>query len=169
MNIYLQLKLIARSWWRNRLFFLISLFSLTVGLGCTNLLMTFFIHEYNVEKENPNRECIYMLRQDDPMKEGYKVLFVVPPAANQIRTKYAEVSSLLCVNSMSVTACHIEGQKVEKPLFIQSDSTLNEFFPYTVAAGNLREALTMPDKVAVSEAYARKVFGKENPIGKVLD
>ena len=50
MNIFLNIKLIVRNWWRNKLFFLISLFSLTAGLGCTNLLMTFFIHEYNVEK-----------------------------------------------------------------------------------------------------------------------
>lgn len=52
MNVFLNIKLIARNWWRNKLFFLISLFSLTAGLGCTNLLMTFFIHEYNVEKYN---------------------------------------------------------------------------------------------------------------------
>lgn len=55
MNVFLNIKLIARNWWRNKLFFLISLFSLTAGLGCTNLLMTFFIHEYNVEKYNTDR------------------------------------------------------------------------------------------------------------------
>ena len=43
MNVFLNIKLIARNWWRNKLFFLISLFSLTAGLGCTNLLMTFLI------------------------------------------------------------------------------------------------------------------------------
>lgn len=53
MNVFLNIKLIARNWWRNKLFFLISLFSLTAGLGCTNLLMTFFIHEYNVENIIP--------------------------------------------------------------------------------------------------------------------
>ncbi len=169
MNIYLQLKLIARSWWRNRLFFLISLFSLTVGLGCTNLLMTFFIHEYNVEKENPDRECIYMLRQDNPMKEGSKTLFASPQATDQIRAKYAEVASVLCVRGVSVTVCQLDGQKVQKPQFVEADSTLNDIFPYTVVAGSLREALTVPGKVALSEAYAGKVFGKENPIGKTLE
>ena len=59
MNVFLNIKLIARNWWRNKLFFLISLFSLTAGLGCTNLLMTFFIHEYNVEKYNTDRNLIY--------------------------------------------------------------------------------------------------------------
>ena len=42
MNIYLKLTL--RNWWRNKLYFCISLFSLTVGLACTNLLVTYFIH-----------------------------------------------------------------------------------------------------------------------------
>lgn len=60
MNVFLNIKLIARNWWRNKLFFLISLFSLTAGLGCTNLLMTFFIHEYNVEKYNTDRNLIYL-------------------------------------------------------------------------------------------------------------
>ena len=58
MNIFLNIKLIVRNWWRNKLFFLISLFSLTAGLGCTNLLMTFFIHEYNVEKYNTDRNPV---------------------------------------------------------------------------------------------------------------
>ena len=52
------------------MYFFISLFSLIIGLACTNLLATFFIHEYNIESTNPNRENIYILRQDSPMEEG---------------------------------------------------------------------------------------------------
>ena len=33
MNVFLNIKLIARNWWRNKLFFLISLFSLTAVWG----------------------------------------------------------------------------------------------------------------------------------------
>lgn len=60
--IYLiTLNLIVRSWWRNKMFFLISLFSLTIGIACTNLLITFVIHEYNIEKSNPDKEYIFCL------------------------------------------------------------------------------------------------------------
>ena len=48
MNMLLNIKLIIRSWWRNKTYFFISLFSLTIGLACTNLLVTFFIQEYNI-------------------------------------------------------------------------------------------------------------------------
>ena len=50
MNTIAIFKIIFRGWWRNKLFILISLISLTVGLGCTNLLVTFFIHEYNIRE-----------------------------------------------------------------------------------------------------------------------
>ena len=76
MNMLLNIKLIIRSWWRNKMYFFISLFSLTIGLACTNLLVTFFIHEYNIESTNPNRENIYVLRQDSPMEEGAECIRV---------------------------------------------------------------------------------------------
>ena len=99
MNVFLNIKLIARNWWRNKLFFLISLFSLTAGLGCTNLLMTFFIHEYNVEKYNTDRNLIYLLRQDSPMEEGIKVAYSTSDAATQKKQK------MLCNGSFPLLSC----------------------------------------------------------------
>ena len=111
MNIFLNIKLIVRNWWRNKLFFLISLFSLTAGLGCTNLLMTFFIHEYNVEKYNTDRNLIYLLRQDSPMEEGIKVAYSTSDAATQIKEKYAEITDILHVNGMSGNLCKYNGTR----------------------------------------------------------
>lgn len=113
MNVFLNIKLIARNWWRNKLFFLISLFSLTAGLGCTNLLMTFFIHEYNVEKYNTDRNLIYLLRQDSPMEEGIKVAYSTSDAATQIKEKYAEITDILRVNGMSGNLCKYNGTDIK--------------------------------------------------------
>ena len=38
MENLVLLKLIFRNWWRNKLFAVISLVSLVVGISCTNLL-----------------------------------------------------------------------------------------------------------------------------------
>lgn len=168
MNIFLTIKLIARGWWRNKLFFLISLFSLTVGLVCTNLLMTFFIHEYNVEKQNEERHLIYALRQDSPMEEGKKVAYATTDAMTQIREKYAEVKSVLCINGIGANLCKYKEATYKQPLSICADSTLTDFFPYAVREGNLAEVLATPDKIAVSETFARKLFGSKSGIGEVL-
>ena len=116
MNILLNIKLIIRNWWRNKMYFFISLFSLTVGLACTNLLVTFFIHEYNIESTNPNRENIYILRQDSPMEEGELVTYVTALAGNQIKSNYAEVESILRMNILTSTHYEYDRNKVPTPV-----------------------------------------------------
>lgn len=69
MNSYLSLKLVIRSWKRNKLFVAISLVSLVVGIACTTLLMAFVIHEYNVENNNPNKNRILRLVQTLPFAQ----------------------------------------------------------------------------------------------------
>ena len=50
------LKLVLRSWWRNKTFSVISIVSLAIGIACTNLLVAFVIYEFNIEADNPNKE-----------------------------------------------------------------------------------------------------------------
>lgn len=169
MNTIAIFKIIFRGWWRNKLFILISLISLTVGLGCTNLLVTFFIHEYNIEQQTPDRHLIFALRQDSPMEEGVKVSYVNANTAEQIKGKYAEITDMLRLNGMYADICKYNGIKYEHPLFICADSTLNKFFHYTTLEGSLSTVLTTPDKIAISETFARKLFHGHSGIGEMIE
>ncbi|MEI3117865.1 MAG: hypothetical protein V8T12_02290 [Parabacteroides johnsonii] len=72
------LKLVLRSWWRNKTFSIISIVSLAIGIACTNLLVAFVIYEFNIEADNPNKEKIVYMAQDWPMKSGReKASFIV--------------------------------------------------------------------------------------------
>jgi len=137
MNNLLYLKLIARNWWRNKTYFFISLFSLTIGLACTNLLVTFFIHEYNIESTNPNRENIYVIRQDSPMEEGELMTYTTAMATEQIKNNYAEVESMLRMNTLTSSHYEYQGNKMSDVLALQVDSTLLRCFPYEVEEGSL--------------------------------
>lgn len=43
--------------------------------------------------------------------------------------------------------------------FISADTTLQHFFHYHPIAGSLKQVLEQPGKVALSEAFAHKLFG----------
>ncbi len=165
----LTIKLIIRNWWRNKIYFFISLFSLTIGSACTNLLVTFFIHEYNIESSNPEQENIYILRQDSPMGDDEKVTYTADNAAKLIQKNYAEIESMFRLNSMDASQFQYKGQQISKAIFLQVDSTLLHFFDYTTKEGSLKEALTTPDKIVLSETYARKVFGNKQPVGERIE
>ena len=72
MDFPLMFRLILRGWWRNKLFFAVAVISLSVGLACTNLLLTYFVHDYFIEQNNPDKDRIFALRQDNFFEEGQK-------------------------------------------------------------------------------------------------
>ena len=170
MILRVTLKMILRSWWRNKVFFLVSVLSLALGLACTNLLMTYFVHEYGLESRNPDRDRLFFLRQDDPMNEGNRVAFAAAEIPPQLKNSYAEVEDFLRLGRPEVLYCAVDGQKVEGNLtLLSADTTLTRFFDYHTVAGSLEQALRQPGKVALSAACARRLFGERLAVGRQIE
>ena len=169
MTILATLKMIIRGWWRNKVFFLISVMSLAIGLTCTNLLFTYFVHDYNIENGNKDKGRIFCLRQDSPMQEGNKVAYASAEIPPLLKKKYAEVQDYLRINTLAPQYCK-QGENVFQDIeFICADTTLLHFFRYQPIAGSLKQVLEQPGKVALSETFASKVFGNKNPLGESLE
>ena len=170
MILNVTLKMILRSWWRNKVFFLVSVASLALGLACTNLLMTYFVHEHGLEGRNPDRDRIVFLRQDDPMNEGKRVAYAAAEIPQRLKHSYAAVEAYLRMGTLHLLSCKVDGQKVESNFIVLStDTTLTRFFDYRTAEGSLEQALRQPNKVALSAACARKLFGSREAVGQHLE
>ena len=103
------------------------------------------------------------------MGDDEKVTYTADNAAKLIQKSYAEIESMFRLNSMGASQFQYKGQQIAKAVFLQVDSTLLHFFDYTTKEGSLIEALTTPDKIALSETYARKVFGNKQPVGEKIE
>lgn len=170
MILNVTLKMILRSWWRNKVFFLVSVASLALGLACTNLLMTYFVHEHGLEGRNPDRDRIVFLRQDDPMTEGKRVAFAAAEIPPRLKNSYAEVEDILRLGKLDLLYCKVNEQKVEGDfMMLSADTTLTRFFDYHAAEGNLEQALREPGKMALSAACARSLFGRKQAVGKQVE
>ena len=170
MILNVTLKMIVRSWWRNKVFFLVSVASLALGLACTNLLMTYFVHEHGLEGSNPDRDRIVFLRQDDPMNEGKRVAYAAADIPQRLKDSYAEVEDYLRLGKLDMLSCKVDGQKVDGSLILLSaDTTLTRFFDYRTAQGSLEQVLHRPDQVALSAACARKLFGGGEAFGRHIE
>lgn len=164
----ITLKLVLRSWKRNRVFAVISILSLAVGITCANLLIMFVIHEYNIEAGNPAKERILCMSQDSPMKSGERVSYVAGNIPVQLKEKYGEVEAFVRFGSVSNEFCTIDNIQYADLNLVSTDTSFPLFFPYEVLYGNLSEALNAPNKLALSETTAKKLFGKDNALGKII-
>ena len=170
MTLNATLKMILRSWWRNKVFFLVSVVSLALGLACANLLMTYFVHEHELEGHNPGRDRIVFLRQDDPMNEGRRVAYAGASIPVRLKADYAEVEDYLRMSQLPVSACTVDGQEVPgEVLLLAADASLPRFFDYRMAEGSLEQALREPGKVALSAACARRLFGGREALGRRIE
>lgn len=170
MILNVTLKMILRSWWRNKVFFLVSVASLALGLACTNLLMTYFVHEHGLEGSNPDRNRIVFLRQDDPMNEGKRVAYAAADIPQRLKDSYAEVEDYLRLGKLDMLSCKVDGRKVDGNLILLSaDTTLTRFFDYRTAQGSLEQVLHRPDQVALSAACARRLFGGGEAFGRHIE
>lgn len=161
-----SLKLIFRSWQRNKTFAVISILSLAIGIACTNLLVAYVIYAYNVEGDNPKKERIYYMAQDSPMTTGERISYVVGNIPPQLKEQYATVEDYLRLNMEDITYTLLDHVRQEPILIVTADRSFPRFFPYDVLEGDLNEALTKPDLLALSESCARKLFGETNVVGK---
>lgn len=162
------LKLVFRSWWRNKTFSVISIVSLAIGIACTNLLAVFVIHEFNLEADNPKRDRIYYMDQESPMKSGERVSFVTGNIPVELKEKYPEVEDFLRMKGVFKEYIIIDSIQYDPFLMVSVDSSFLHFFPFEVLYGNINQVFTRPDQIAVTEACAKKYFGNNNPIGKTI-
>lgn len=168
MNFLFTLKLILRSWWRNKLFFAVAVISLSVGLACTNLLLTYFVHDYFIEQNNPDKDRIFALRQDNFFEEGQKVTFALGDVPPQIQKEVPGVESFLRLQTYDQPLVRVGKQDYTDLCLIGADSTLMDFFPPRLIAGDLKQVLTAPGKIAVSRRVAERLWGDENPLGQEM-
>ncbi|MDD2954594.1 MAG: ABC transporter permease [Parabacteroides sp.] len=163
-----SLKLIFRSWRRNKTFAIISLLSLAIGITCTNLLISYVIYESGIESSNPKKERIIYMAQDSPMTSGQKVSYIVGNIPVRLKDQYPEVEDYLRMNIGNSSFITIGEKHFDPITILMADSSFPRFFPYQVVAGNLNKALTQPNAIALSENRARLFFGNEDAIGKSL-
>lgn len=164
----ISLKLIFRSWWRNKTFAVISLLSLAAGITCTNLLISYVIYESRIEAHNPNKSHIIYMAQDSPLTSGEKVSFIKGKIPVQLKDQYPEVEDYLRLNIDNAASITIGEKRFDPISIVRADPSFPRFFPYKVMAGNINKALTQPNAIALTEYQAKIFFGNEDPIGKTF-
>lgn len=164
----ISFKLIFRSWKRNKVFAVISLLSLAIGIACTNLLVAYVIHEFTIEAGNPEKDRIVYMAQDSPMTSGERVSYVVGDIPVSLAQDYPEIEEYLRLNVEQSRYTLVDGNRFAPLMLVTADPSFPRFFPYKVLYGNLDEALSEPHKIALTESCARRLFGRESPLGQTI-
>ena len=149
----------------------INLFGLTVGLTCCLLITTYIINELSYDKYNKNAENIYRVTRSFNNQDGVVSLnlsTISPPFGYYFPSEFPEIQKMTRLLNSGTTPFKYKDKLINEPNVYFADENLFDVFTLKVLKGNPKTALKEPFSVMMTEDVAKKYFGKEDPINKVL-
>ncbi len=166
------LKIAWRSLLKSRLFTGLNLLGLALGLTVSLLLMLYVRDELSFDKYHKNAGNIFRVGLtatfDGKSQKWASAPNVVGPAMKNEVPEVVQQTRLL-LNDFGQTAFVNLGERkfAEKKLY-WVDGTIFDVFDIKLLQGNPKTALQDPNKIVLSSSTAKKYFGDENPIGKIV-
>lgn len=156
---------------------IIRIISLSLGLTIGILLFSQIAFELNYEQCYPESERLAIVRgQITNLTSGetmggdgsnYDYTVCDPVAATLAQDMPEEIESASCVLSGGQYKMYYENKLIQDTHYIYADTCFFQTFGIPVLKGNPKDMI-MPGSVFVSESFARKIFGDEEPVGKIL-
>lgn len=158
--------------WRNlrvnRLYSLLNISGLAVGLTCGILLLLWISHELSYDTFHKNQPNIYQLMRHEVMSGEYFTGDVTPaPLGPSLKSGMPEVifaTRTLGAGKQLVNAGHENTYEA----VLYADPDFFDIMTFPSVAGNAIEALNSPGSVVITERTAKKLFEHTDPIGKAI-
>lgn len=161
--------------WRNlmkhKFISFINLFGLTVGLTCCLLITVYILHETSYDKYNTNANRIYRVTRSFNNKDGAVTLrlgTVAPPFGPLIQNYFPDIQKITRILPNGKTPVRYGEKIFNETQVFYADEHLFDVFTVDVTKGNPQKALLDPFTVMLSEDMAKKYFGSDEPMNKMI-
>jgi putative ABC transport system permease protein len=162
------LKIAWRNLRKNKMFSIINILGLTIGITACMMIFIFIIHEYSIDRFHKNAGNIYRVMRGYNETKTAAPYFSGPYAPALLNDFPGEITQAVRIQPNSGLVTFKEKAFREQKIYFADDNFFT-FFSFPLSSGDPETVLKNPSGAVISEAIAKKYFGNENPIGKVID
>ncbi|MBN1905042.1 MAG: ABC transporter permease [Deltaproteobacteria bacterium] len=164
------MKITLRKLYREKLYTIINVSGLALGIACCLILGLFLHNELTYDQHHKNYKRIYRVVNTI---NGNKTPITSPALAPLLKKENPEIIDY--VRFSIITLANSSGLPFysgDKTFFwnnvFAADDNVFEVFTYDIIYGDPKTALVDPNSIAISETIARTCFGDVNPVGKTI-
>ena len=162
-------KIAVRNLQKNRLYSIINILGLTIGMTCFILIALFIQFELSYDQHFDKADRIhrvYQYQQGNSFR-GSEYFNVAPkPLAPAMRRDFPEVETATTIQRDFALLSH------EKEMFgelgIYGDEHIFEVFDFEVLYGDGHAAMANPSSIILTESLAAKLFGNTEVVGETV-
>jgi len=160
-------KIAFRRLQKSKLFTLINIIGLTIGIASCLLISLFIINELGYDRFNKNADRIVRITMQYGEGGKQKVAVTGTKAGPQLKRTFPQVEAFVRMYNSAPIVKYGEAFFRENN-FLYADSSVLKIFSFPLLQGNAQTALNAPHQVLITPKTAAKYFGNTNPIGKTL-
>ena len=163
------LKVAVRYLMRNRGYTVINIFGLAIGITCCVLIMLFVRSEWSYDKFHTKSDRIYrawVKENYDDMDDLFDITTPLP-LAGALQSSFAEIESTCRVFNLNTLAKTGEQSFSEDIRMV--DSSFFRIFDFDLLEGDRENPFPTNNSIILTEKTAKKYFGKQNAIGKIIE
>jgi putative ABC transport system permease protein len=162
------LKIAWRNLLKNKLFSAINIIGLSVGIACCSVIYLYVTYELSYDTYNQKAGRIFRVTtiNRQPKKTDHFAPSS-PVMAQRIKANFPEVANYVrfIFSHRSIT---YKDKKFYDTKILYADSGLFDVFSLNMLEGDPNKALTKPYSIVLTENSAKKYFGGEPAMGKML-
>ena len=172
MNIFFGIIVACRYFVKNKFSSFINITGLAIGLTGFTCIMLYVEHELSFDEFHTRHADIYRVVKDFVNPDGSALPdATTPPAlAKAIRTELTDVETAtrMAPNRGRLYLLQYGEKKFYETELIRVDQQFFDVFDFPFVAGAKRNALDQIHSIILTESIAKKYFGNEDPMGKII-
>ncbi|MEO6978765.1 MAG: ABC transporter permease, partial [Mucilaginibacter sp.] len=155
--------------WRNivrhKAYSFINLSGLAIGMASSILILLWVQNELSYDRFHKNADQTYRITCD---ASGFKAAVNTAGMPGGLKAKMPEIKNTVRLSHLSSSLFEVGTRKFEEKRVFYVDSTFFQVFSFQLVKGDPATALNRVDGVLLTQDMAKKYFGQEDAIGKVL-
>lgn len=159
--------------WRNSIknkgTFFINVFGLAIGIATCLMIALFVFHELSYDTFNKKADQIVRVVLNAKVNgEHIKEAVVMAPVASVFKNELPEVLDATRLTDLFNPKITYKNNTYRDSEFAYIDPNFFDVFTLPIIEGNFKTPLDQPNSLVISTKEAKKYFGNENAVGKVL-
>jgi putative ABC transport system permease protein len=160
-------KIAFRRLQKNKLYSIVNITGLMVGITSCLLIGLFIINEASYDRFNKNSDRIVRMTMQYGEGGKQKIAVTGTKAGPQLKRTFPQIESF--VRLINGSAVIKKGDVIfDEKRFLYADSSFLSIFSFPLIRGDIKTILDAPNKMVLSESAAKKYFGDADPVGKTL-